>query len=114
MALPEHRPKALRVDKGYDADAIRADLATRRVKVAIPGPSKPHDPDPVRPRLYKQRNRIERMIGRLKIYRALATRYDNLTECFLDMAQIAAIRLWLKYVTPPVRFGVDVRQSRSP
>lgn len=98
MALPERSPRALLADKGYDADAIRADLAGRRVKAVIPGRSNRTIPIQYDRELYKQRNRIERMIGHLKINRALATRYDKLAESFLSMAQIAAIRLWLKYV----------------
>lgn len=38
------------------------------------------------------------MFGRLKINRAIATRYDKLPESFLGMLQLAAIRLWIKYV----------------
>lgn len=48
--------------------------------------------------LYKDRNRIERMFGRLKINRAIATRYDKLADSFLGMLHLAAIRLWIKYV----------------
>jgi hypothetical protein len=32
--------------------------------------------------LYKQRNRIERMFGQLKVNRAIATRYDQLGQQF--------------------------------
>lgn len=39
MALPVGRLKALLADKGYDADAIRADLAGRRVTAVILGRS---------------------------------------------------------------------------
>jgi hypothetical protein len=48
--------------------------------------------------LYKQRNGIERMFGRLKINRAIATRYDQLAESFMSMAHIATARYWLKFV----------------
>jgi transposase len=48
--------------------------------------------------LYKQRNRIERMFGHLKINRAIATRYDQLAETFLSMVHIATARYWLKFV----------------
>ena len=48
--------------------------------------------------LYKQRNRIERMFGHLKINRAIATRYDQLAETFLGMVHIASARYWLKFV----------------
>lgn len=85
-------------DKGYDADAIRADLAERDIKLVIPGRSNrrvkiEHDRF-----LYKQRNRIERMFGHLKINRAIATRYDQLAETFLGMVYIASARYWLKFV----------------
>ena len=95
IALPEIEPAALPGDKGYDADAIRDDLRRRGIDAVIPGRSnrkKPiiHDPD-----LYKERNRIERMFGHLKINRAIATRYDQLAESFLSTIQIAATRYLL-------------------
>jgi transposase len=76
ITLPEQAPKALLADKGYDADAIRADLARRNIQAVIPGRSNrqikiEHDRS-----LYKERNHIERFFGRLKINRAIATRYD--------------------------------------
>ncbi|WP_229815718.1 transposase, partial [Novosphingobium pokkalii] len=37
--LPEQAPDAFLADKGYDADAIRADLAERKIKAVIPGRS---------------------------------------------------------------------------
>jgi len=37
--LPERAPQALLADQGYDADAIRTDLADRNVKALIPGRS---------------------------------------------------------------------------
>jgi transposase len=42
-------------------------------------------------RMYRERNRIERMIGHLKINSAIATRYDKLARSFLDALHIAAI-----------------------
>ena len=53
-------------DKGYDSDWFREALADLKIAPCIPGranrkASIPYDTD-----LYKQRNRIERMFGRLK------------------------------------------------
>ena len=39
--------------------------------------------------MYRERNSIERMIGHLKINRAIATRYDKLARSFLDALRIA-------------------------
>ncbi len=96
--LPECAPDALLADKGYDSDVIRADLAERNIEAVIPGRSNrrvkiDHDRT-----LYKQRNRIERMFGHLKINRAIATRYDQLANSFLGMVHIATARYWLKFV----------------
>jgi transposase len=49
-------------------------------------------------RLYRQRNCIERVLGHLKINRAIATRYDQLAESFLGMLFIASARYWIKFV----------------
>ena len=95
---PERAPGALLADKGYDSDAIRTDLAERDIKAVIPGRSNRRVKIEYDRALYKQRNRIERMFGHLKINRAIATRYDQLAETFLGMVHIASARYWLKFV----------------
>ncbi len=98
IALPEQAPQALLADKGYDADAIRADLASRDIQAVIPGRSNRRVKIEHDRALYKQRNRIERMFGHLKINRAIATRYDQLAASFMSMVHIATARYWLKFV----------------
>ncbi len=44
---------------------------------------------------YRERNRVERLINRLKQFRALATRYDKLAEVYHALLTIAFILLWL-------------------
>ncbi len=41
------------------------------------------------------RNRVERLINRLKQYRRIATRYEKLAENYLAMLHIGSILLWL-------------------
>ncbi|WP_395396511.1 transposase (plasmid) [Novosphingobium sp. BL-8A] len=97
IGLPERAPGALLADKGCYADAIRADLAERKIKAVIPGRSNRRvkiEHDRV---LYKQRNRIERMFGHLRINRAIGTRYDQLANSFLGMVHLATARYWLKF-----------------
>ncbi len=48
---------------------------------------------------------IERLVGRLKEHRRIATRYDKTAESFLALVQLAASRLWLRFATWPR--GVD-------
>jgi transposase len=48
------------------------------------------------PYLYRDRNAIERMFGRLKDLRRIATRYDRLAQNFLAAVCLAAIvSYWL-------------------
>nr|WP_323133392.1 IS5 family transposase [Sphingobium soli] len=98
IGLPERAPDALLADKGYDADAIRADLTERNIEAVIPGRSNRRVKIEHDRALYKQRNRTERMFGQLKINRAIATRYDQLANSFLGMVHIATARYWLKFV----------------
>ncbi|CAM5570861.1 transposase [Sphingobium scionense] len=85
-------------DKGYDSDAIRSDLAHRQIAAVIPGRSNRRVKIEHDRALYKQRNRIERMFGHLKVNRAIATRYDQLAVSFMSMVHIATARYWLKFV----------------
>ena len=96
--LPERAPDALLADKAYDSDAIRDDLKKRGIKAVIPPKSNRKVAIRCNKRLYRERNWIERVIGHLKINRAIATRYDQLAESFLGMLYIATARYWIKFV----------------
>ena len=96
--LPQQTPKALLADKGYDSNAIRDDLKRRGIKPVIQPKSNRTVMIRYNKRLYRERNCIERMFGRLKINRAIATRYDQLAESFLGMLFLASARYWIKFV----------------
>ena len=96
--MPERAPDALLADKAYDTDAIRADLKARGIKAVIPPKSNRVKAIRYSKRLYRERNCIERVLGHLKINRAIATRYDQLAESFLAMLYLATARYWIKFV----------------
>lgn len=64
-ALPLPKPKALLADKGYDGDRFRENLLLRGILPIIPPRSKRKAPTHPDYRRYKDRNRIERMFGKL-------------------------------------------------
>jgi transposase len=99
MALAEEKPTHLIADKGYDSDAIRASLHDAGIRSCIPPKSNRKAEIRWNKHIYRERNRIERMIGHLKINRAIATRYDKLARSFLDVLHLAAIRKCLRYAT---------------
>ena len=96
--MPERAPSALVADKAYDSDAIRDDLKQRGIRAVIPPKSNRTKTICYSKRLYGQRNCIERVLGHLKINRAIATRYDQLADSFLGMLYLATARYWIKFV----------------
>jgi transposase len=46
-------------------------------------------------RVYREQNRIERLINRLKQFRRIATRYEKRAANYLAMLAVAAMLLWL-------------------
>jgi transposase len=44
---------------------------------------------------YRERNRIERLVNRLKHYRRIATRYEKRADTYAAFITLAVIRLWV-------------------
>ncbi|WHP70343.1 IS5 family transposase [Phaeobacter inhibens] len=83
-------------DRGYDADWFRNALKDKGIRPCIPGRKSRDKPVPYDKRKYKRRNRIEIMVGRLKDWRRVATRYDRCPKVFLSaIALAAAVIFWL-------------------
>lgn len=83
-------------DKGYDADHLVDEITEGGAEAVIPPKrnrkvKRPYDAD-----LYKERNRVERFINKLKQFRRVATRYDKLLANFMGFVKLAAIAIWLK------------------
>ena len=75
---------------GYDADWVRGELLVRGVLPVTPANPARTEPAPLDRELYRLRNRVERLVGRLKQFRAVATRYDKTAESFLAFVHLAA------------------------
>ena len=83
-------------DMGYDANSFRQLLEERETEAVIPSTPSRKQPFPLDRGVYRQRNVIERMFGRLKDFRRIATRYDRLATNFLAAVCLAAIvSYWL-------------------
>ena len=63
--------------------------------MTIPRKSNEHRGGPFDRAIYRTRNRIERLINRLKQFRRVATRYEKRAENYQAMLTIAAIKVWL-------------------
>ena len=85
-------------DRGYDVAPVREPLLLRGILPVIPAKRGRKEPAAHDAALYRQRNRIERLVGRLKQWRAIATRYDKTACSFLSFVHLASTRLWLQFV----------------
>ena len=85
-------------DTGYDADWVREELLLRGVLPVIPPNPVRKEPVPLDRGLYRLRNRVERLVNRLKPFRAVATRHDKTAESFLAFVHLAAARVWMRFV----------------
>lgn len=99
---PRRRPRVLIGDKGYSYRPTRTAAWRRGIR-----PMLPRRKDQTRrvgrpPRfdraLYRERNRVERAIGRLKEYRRVATRYEKLAVNYLAAVDVACLHILLKEV----------------
>ena len=93
-AFPKAR--ALLADRGYDADWFRDALHAKGIKPCIPGRRSRNAAVKHDKRRYRLRNRIEIMLGRLKDWRRVATRYDRCPTAFFSAIALAAtVIFWL-------------------
>ena len=96
--LLEQMPKTpiLHGDKGYDSDAVRRKIEDMGTAPNIPPKANRRWKNCFSPYLYRDRNAIERMFGRIKDFRRIATRYDKLAQNFLAaVCLVATICYWL-------------------
>jgi transposase len=98
-------PIRLSGDKAYSAPRIRDWLTGRGIRPVIPYRrdelDRMKEPPELDRETYRGRNAIERLIGRLKEMRAVATRSDKLAKRYLAILQLAMIRLLLRKIAPP-------------
>lgn len=115
MRMIVDRIDALLADKGYDADAIRDELASANIEAVIPAKSNRRNPAPHDPTKYRLRNQIERLFNKLKNWRRVATRYDKTAGSYIGFVSLASVLLWLPLSTKPRRtptsFGAPTSRS---
>ena len=88
-------PRRVVGDKGYSSGTIRRFCRQHGIRVTIPRKSNERRTGPFARAIYRTRERVERMINRLKQNRRLATRYKKCAANYHALWLIAAILLWL-------------------
>jgi transposase len=98
---PRRNPRALVGDKAYNSGAFRACLRRRHIRAVIPRFCSERRVARFDRAAYRERNRVERLINRLKQYRRIATRYEKCADNYLAMLQLGGALLWLKFANTP-------------
>ena len=88
--------KVIIADKGYDSESIREAIEEQGGKPVIPRRrhSKKGNADLDRD-LYRYRHWVENAFARLKIYRAVASRFDKLKRNYESVVAMACMIIWL-------------------
>jgi len=90
-ALPQGcDPEWAVADRAFDSDDIRDDLLGCDIAPCIPSRANRVEPIEHNTTMYRERNRVERLVGKLKQFRRVATRYEKLGTTFLAMIHVAA------------------------
>src|SRR4029453_882906 len=92
---PRLRPRRLAGDKGYSSPTARRRLRQRRISPGTPAPQDQRPQPNFDREAYRERNKVERLINRLKQFRRIATRYEKRAANYLAMVNIGMIMLWL-------------------
>lgn len=94
IGRPRVRPGRIVGDKGYTSAKFRAYLRRRGIRVTIARRSNERRRGPFDKKMYRHRIKVERLIGRIKEFRRIATRYEKRAHNYAAMLTIAAIFLW--------------------
>jgi transposase len=85
------------VDRGFDADQFRHDLASSGALICIPPRCGRRISYNYSRRLYRHRHTVENFFARIKRFRRVATRYDKLATSFLAFVLFASVLDWLNF-----------------
>ena len=92
------------------ADAFRQNLLMHGILPIIPPSLNRRLPERPDYRCYRDRNRIERMYGKLKQQHRIVTRYDNTSRSFAGLLNLAAASIRLKSLVNTAEY----RKGRTP
>jgi transposase len=93
---PRWKPAAVIADKACSAAWLLDAFRRKSIVPVIPSRAdQPENPDFDR-EAYRGRNLVERLVGKLKQFRRVATRYDKLDPHYLAFVQIASAIVWLR------------------
>ena len=95
LARPPDTPLHVVCNRGYASNAFREHIWPMGARPTIP-PRRTDPPVCCDAYILRNRNVVERLWGRLKEWRAVATRYEKTARSFVSVLQLAATLGWIK------------------
>jgi transposase len=89
----------LLADAAYDSDALRQSLDDRGAWANVRPLSRRKNIPAFSRFLYRYRNLIERFFNKIKHFRAIATRFEKHDANYLALVKLAAIKIWMRFMS---------------
>ena len=96
LLFAQFSPSMAILDKAYDTDAVLAFLESQGAIPVIPPKANRVVQRDYDRQLYKERNRIERFIGKIKPFRRIFSRFDQYARTYLHFIHFACALIWLR------------------
>lgn len=84
------------MDKAYDADKLIEQLKNQGIIPVIPPKSNRKEPREYDRHVYKERNLVECLIGKLKQFRRVFSRFEKWSKNYMYFIRFAAALIWLR------------------
>jgi transposase len=98
---PRQNPERFILDKAYDSQALRDELARSGIELVCPhrgNRSSPPEQDGRKLRRYRKRWKIERTIAWIGNFRRLVTRWDRGVDIFRAFVHVACLLIVLRHL----------------
>lgn len=83
-------------DKGYDAQSVLDHVATMGAEAVIPPKSNRKEQRDFDKEFYKERHLAECFFNKIKQFRRVFSRFDQLARNYLAFVQFASVMIWLR------------------
>jgi transposase len=83
-------------DKGYDAQSVLDGIALMGAEAVIPPKRNRKEQREIDREFYKERHLVECFFGKLKQFRRVFSRFDQLGRNYLAFVEFASVLIWLR------------------
>ncbi len=83
-------------DKGYDAQSVLDHVAEMGAEAVIPPRSNRKEQREIDREFYKERHLVECFFNKVKQFRRVFSRFDQLGRNYLAFVEFASVMIWLR------------------